>query len=38
MPFATFGGTDGSDVMGIAWTAGPQTGAFTLALDNIRIE
>ncbi|MGB7758995.1 MAG: CIA30 family protein [Bryobacteraceae bacterium] len=38
LPFASFGGTDGSDIMGIAWTAGPQTGAFTLGLDNIRIE
>jgi len=38
LPFARFGGTDGSDIMGIAWAAGPQPGAFTLALDNIRIE
>ncbi len=35
-PFAKFG-TDGSDVMGIAWTAGPKTGKFVFALDNIRL-
>ena len=37
-PFASFSGADGSDIIGIAWAAGPQTGAFTLALDNIRLE
>ncbi|HEY1220356.1 MAG: CIA30 family protein [Bryobacteraceae bacterium] len=38
MPFASFGSIDGSDIIGIAWAAGPQTGAFTLGLDNIRLE
>ena len=38
MPFADFGGIDGSDIMGIAWTAGPKTGTFVLGLDSIRIE
>lgn len=38
LQFASFGGIDGSDIMGIAWTAGPPTGAFTFGLDNIRIQ
>jgi len=37
-PFSSFSGADGSDIIGIAWVAGPQTGAFTLGLDNIRLE
>jgi len=35
-PFAKFG-TDASDVLAIAWTAGPKTGKFVFALDNIRL-
>jgi hypothetical protein len=31
-------GVDGSDIMGFVWAAGPKTGAFTLSLDNIRME
>jgi hypothetical protein len=38
MPFASFGGLDGSDVMAIVWAAGPKTGTFALTLDNIRVE
>ena len=38
MPFASFGAIDGSDIMGIAWCAGPALGKFELRLDNIRVE
>ena len=38
MPFASFGGADGSDIMGIVWAAGPKAGAFVLELDNVRVE
>jgi hypothetical protein len=38
LPFASFGGLDGSDIMGIAWTAGPQTGPFVFELDNVRLQ
>jgi imidazolonepropionase-like amidohydrolase len=37
MPWTDFG-IDGSDVMGIAWTAGPKTGTFELRLDRVRVE
>ena len=30
--------TDGSDIMAFVWAAGPKTGKFTLALDNIRLQ
>jgi len=38
MPFASFGGLDGSDIMGIVWAAGPKAGAFAFTLDNVRLE
>lgn len=37
-PFSSFGGADGSDIIGIAWAAGPKTGTFTLQLDNVRVD
>jgi hypothetical protein len=36
--FAAFGDVDGSDIMAIAWAAGPKTGPFELELDNIRLQ
>ena len=38
LPFAAFGDVDGSDIMAIAWTAGPKTGKFELELDSIRLQ
>ena len=38
LPFASFGGLDGSDTMGIVWTAGPKTGPFAFELDNVRLQ
>ena len=38
LPFASFGAIDGSDIMAIAWTAGPKTGKFELELDSIRLQ
>ena len=38
MPFASFGAIDGSDLLGIAWIAGPKTGTFSFELDSIRLE
>jgi imidazolonepropionase-like amidohydrolase len=38
LTFAGFGGLDGSDIMGIAWTAGPKTGPFAFELDNVRLQ
>jgi imidazolonepropionase-like amidohydrolase len=38
LPFASFGGIDGSDIMSIVWAAGPWTGTFEFRLDNIRVE
>jgi hypothetical protein len=38
LPFASFGELDGSDIMAIVWSAGPQTGAFEFELDNIQIK
>jgi imidazolonepropionase-like amidohydrolase len=37
LTFAAFGDVDGSDIMAIAWAAGPKTGPFQLELDNIRL-
>jgi len=34
-PFSEFEGIDGHDIMGIAFTAGPQPGPFTLRLDEV---
>ncbi len=36
-PFSAFEGIDGHDIMGIAFTAGPQPGPFTLRLDEVSI-
>jgi hypothetical protein len=36
--FTAFGDVDGSDIMAIAWAAGPKTGPFQLELDNIRLQ
>jgi imidazolonepropionase-like amidohydrolase len=38
LPFASFGGLDGSDIMAIVWCAGPKTGTFEFELDNIRVQ
>jgi imidazolonepropionase-like amidohydrolase len=38
LPFASFGGLDGSDIMAIVWAAGPKTGTFEFQLDNIRMQ
>ena len=38
LSFAAFGDVDGSDIMAIAWAAGPKTGPFQLELDNIRLQ
>ncbi len=38
LPFADFAGIDGSDIMGIAWTAGPKTGTYELSLDSVRLD
>jgi len=38
LPFKAFGDVDGSDIMAIAWTAGPKTGKFELELDSIRLQ
>jgi hypothetical protein len=38
MPIASFGGLDGSDLMAIVWAAGPKTGAYSLWLDNVRLQ
>ncbi|HEV7596280.1 MAG TPA: CIA30 family protein [Gemmatimonadaceae bacterium] len=37
-PFAAFGGIDGHDVMGIAFTAGPSPRAFRFRIDEVRIQ
>lgn len=34
-PFSAFDGIDGHDIMGIAFTAGPTPGPFTLRLDEV---
>lgn len=36
-PFSAFGGIDGHDVMGIAFTAGPQPGSFTFRIDEVSL-
>jgi len=36
--FASFGGVDGSDIMAIVWSGGPEIGKFEFELDNIRIQ
>jgi hypothetical protein len=38
LPFASFEGIDGSDIMAIVWCGGPKTGTFEFELDNVRIE
>jgi imidazolonepropionase-like amidohydrolase len=38
LPFSAFGDVDGSDIMAIAWAAGPKTGPFQLELDNVRLQ
>jgi imidazolonepropionase-like amidohydrolase len=38
LPFASFGGVDGSDIMAIVWSGGPEIGKFEFELDNIRIQ
>jgi imidazolonepropionase-like amidohydrolase len=38
LPFASFGGIDGSDIMAFVWAASPKTGKFVLGLDNIRLQ
>ena len=38
LTFASFGDLDGSDIMAIVWCAGPKTGTFAFALDNVRLE
>jgi hypothetical protein len=34
-PFSAFDGIDGHDIMGIAFTAGPQPGPFTFRIDEV---
>jgi imidazolonepropionase-like amidohydrolase len=38
LPFTSFDGLDGSDIMAIVWCAGPKTGTFEFELDNIRVQ
>lgn len=37
VPFSSFGGMDGRDVQAIIFSAGPTTGAFRFALDDVRL-
>jgi imidazolonepropionase-like amidohydrolase len=37
MPLAAFSGIDGSDLRGVLFSAGPTPGAFTFAVDEIRL-
>jgi complex I intermediate-associated protein 30 (CIA30) len=36
-PFSAFEGVDGHDIMGIAFTAGPQPGSFTFRIDEVSL-
>ncbi|MDQ2890590.1 MAG: CIA30 family protein [Gemmatimonadota bacterium] len=36
-PFSGFDGIDGHDIMGIAFTAGPQPGPFTFRIDEVSV-
>lgn len=38
LPFSTFGDVDGSDIMAVAWTAGPKIGKFELEIDSIHLK
>ena len=38
LTFASFGDLDGSDIMGIVWSAGPRTGTFAFELDDVRLQ
>ena len=37
MPLASFSGIDGSDLRGVLFSAGPTPGAFSFAVDEIRL-
>jgi imidazolonepropionase-like amidohydrolase len=37
-PISSFGGIDGHDIQGIAFTAGPAAGAFRFKLDEVRVQ
>lgn len=38
MPFSAFEGIDGHDIMGIAFTAGPQPGPFSFRIDEVALK
>jgi imidazolonepropionase-like amidohydrolase len=38
LPFASFDGIDGSDIMAIVWCGGPKTGTFEFEIDSVRME
>jgi len=38
LPLASFGGIDGHDVMGIAFTGGPTPGPYRFRIDEVRVE
>jgi len=37
-PISSFGGIDGHDIQGIAFTAGPDAGIFAFKLDEVRVQ
>jgi hypothetical protein len=38
MPISSFAGIDGHDIMGIAFTGGPEAGAFKFRIDEVRTQ